>query len=177
MQQWIPIETIYDDGLIKMKNQSFLKIIIVCPINYQLKSDFEKEAIINAYKIFLKNCNFNIQILIQSTREDINEIIENINKINLNESKKIKKIKEEYCKYIKKLNFKNKFSSKKFYILIKKIPEKNKNNSIEIIQEELNANYLKIKESLSRCGNTVNEVISKNEIKKIIKSFINKKYY
>ncbi len=158
-----------------MKNQSIIKILTVYPINFQLKSEFEKETIINSYKIFLKSCDFDIQILIQSTKENINEIIKIINKSNENESNKINKIKKEYCNYIKKINLNNKFSSKKFYILINKIPEKKQLNNMELIQEELNSNYLKIKECLSRCGNIVNEVTSRDEIKNILNSFINKK--
>ena len=41
------------------------------PINYYLKSDLEKEAILNSFKLFLKTCDFNIQILIQSKKENL----------------------------------------------------------------------------------------------------------
>ncbi len=63
LQEWIPIEEIYKDGFVKLKNNKLIKILKIYPINYNLKSDLEKEAILNSYKIFLKTCNFNIQIL------------------------------------------------------------------------------------------------------------------
>ena len=80
VQQWIPIEKIYNNGIIKLKNNKYIKILKIIPINYNLKSDLEKEAILNSYKIFLKTCQFNIQILIQSSKEDLSKNIFNIQK-------------------------------------------------------------------------------------------------
>ena len=64
-QEWIAIKNIYSDGIIELNEGSYLKILEVVPINYNLKSDLEKEAILNSYKLFFKTCNFNIQILMQ----------------------------------------------------------------------------------------------------------------
>lgn len=80
VQQWIPIDKIYNDGIIKLKENKLIKILKINPINYNLKSDLEKEAILNSYKIFLKTCNFNIQILIQSSKVDLSDHIKNIRK-------------------------------------------------------------------------------------------------
>ena len=74
-----------------MKNNSYIKIIEVKPINYNLKSNLEKEAILNSYKTFLKTCSFDIQIIVQSNKEDLSK---NISIINNNlKSEKIKLIK------------------------------------------------------------------------------------
>ena len=81
VQDWIPIEKIYENGIIKIKNNKFIKILKIIPINYNLKSDLEKNSILNSYKIFLKTCNFNIQILIQSNKEDLIHHISKIEKI------------------------------------------------------------------------------------------------
>ena len=66
VQKWLPFEKILDNGIIKLKNNCYVMIMKVKPINYNLKSNFEKEAILNSYKIFLKTCNFDIQIIIQT---------------------------------------------------------------------------------------------------------------
>lgn len=71
IKEWIPIEKINEDGIIKLKNNKYVKILKITPINYNLKSELEKKSILNSYKIFLKTCNFNIQILIQSKRDYI----------------------------------------------------------------------------------------------------------
>jgi len=71
IQEWIPIEEILENGIIKLKKNNYIKIIKIIPINFNLKSNLEKEAILNSYKIFLKTCDFDIQILIQSKKEDL----------------------------------------------------------------------------------------------------------
>ena len=78
VQDWLPIQKILEKGIIKLKDSSYVKILKVIPINYNLKSELEKEAILNSYKIFLKTCNFDIQILIQSNKEDLSKHISNI---------------------------------------------------------------------------------------------------
>ena len=59
LQEWIPIKEISEEGVVKLKNEKLIKIIKVNPINYNLKSNLEKEAILNSYKLFLKSFNFN----------------------------------------------------------------------------------------------------------------------
>ncbi|MBE5806125.1 MAG: hypothetical protein E7313_05385 [Clostridiales bacterium] len=176
VQEWLPIENIFDNGVIKLKDKSYIKIIKIIPINYNLKSEFEKEAILNSYKIFLKTCNFDLQILIQSNKEDLSKHISSVNNFTKKENNNIKKLSEEYIKYLNELNINKKSATKNFYIIIKK--EKNKNNNIEninkyenLIFEELNDNYLKIKDSLSRCGNLVIDINDKKICKEILFSF------
>lgn len=71
VQRWLPFEKIMENGVIKLKNNSYVKILKISPINFNLKSNLEKESILNSYKIFLKTCNFDIQILIQSNKDYI----------------------------------------------------------------------------------------------------------
>lgn len=174
-QNWIPLEEILETGIIKNKSK-YIKILKVTPINYNLKSDLEKQAILNSYKIFLKTCNFDIQILIQSSKENLEKNIFNIQKnIQKKENKYLEKISENYIEYINKINFNKKSSSKNFFIIIsKKISKQEEyNESFEIIKNDLKEKYFKIKECLSRCGNSVFEVNDKKEILKILNSFFN----
>ena len=170
----MPFDKIYEDGIIKLKDNSYIKIIKISPINFNLKSNFEKEAILNSYKLFLKTCSFDIQILIQSNKENIKKNIKKIKNNSRLESNKIKKIISEYCNSLDKINSENKSSSKNFYIIIKKYSEK---NDIDLIKEELNNNYLKIKECLLRCGNIVYNIETKKELKEILFNFFNTKKY
>ena len=62
IQKWIPIEKILDKGIIKIEKNKYIKILKIIPINFNLKTQLEKESILNSYKIFLKTCNFDIQI-------------------------------------------------------------------------------------------------------------------
>ena len=177
-QDWLPFDKVLENGIIINKN-SYIKIIKIKPINYNLKSNLEKEAILNSYKLFLKTCDFNIQILIQSKKENLSKNFYNLKKYSQNENKNIQEITEKYIEFLKIKNEENKSSSKNFYIIIKhEIEATIKNEDERKIAENIAINYLnecffKIKESLSRCGNSVFDVNSKTESENILMSFFN----
>ena len=164
-------------GIIKLKDNSYIKVIKIIPINFNLKSNLEKEAILNSYKIFLKTCNFDIQILIQSNKEDLSKHISKIKEKVKKEKENIKILSENYINFIQEMNIDKKSSSKNFYILVKEKDEtkkqKNNYNSEKIIFDKLKDKYLNIKECLSRCGNVVIEISEKNQTQKILYSFLN----
>lgn len=177
VQDWLPFQKILDNGIIKLENNLYIKIIQINPINFNLKSELEKEAILNSYKLFLKTCNFDIQILIQSNKEDLSKHISKINSQKNIEKENIKKISDNYIEYIKKLNQNKKSSNKRFYIIIKNLKIHENIKTEEMIIEELNDNFYKIKECLARCGNVVKDISKKQEIISLLYSFINTRMY
>ena len=176
VQNWLPIDEILENGIIKLKNKSYVKIIKIIPINFNLKSNLEKEAILNSYKIFLKTCNFDIQILIQSNKEDLSKHISKIQSQIKKENENINLLSQKYIRYIEQINKDKKSSSKNFYILIKEFPQNKKkitNNEEKIIFDKLNDKYFNIKECLSRCGNIVVDLNNQKNVKNIFYSFLN----
>lgn len=128
----------------------------------------------NSYKAFLKNCNFDIQIIIKSNKEDISEIINKLEKQketekSLNNNFMVK-IFDSYINFVKEKNKEKLSSSKDFYLIInsKSFPENNEEKIILNLKEK----FLKIKNSLSRCGNNIFEIKEKNETENIIKLFL-----
>ena len=177
IQKLLPIQKILDNGIIINKNNEYIKILKVIPINFNLKSDLEKQSILNSYKIFLKTCNFNLQILIQSNKEDLSKNIFKIQKV-AQEENFLEDISNNYIKYIKKINSERNSTSKSFYIIISSFEDKILNeNSQEIIIDDLNEKYFKIKDCLARCGNSVISFNSKKEVIQIIFSFLNSRKY
>lgn len=178
VQEWLPIQRILEDGIIQLKDNTYIKIIKIKPINFNLKSELEKEAILNSYKLFLKTCNFNFQILIQSNKEDLSKHIQAVNQNSIQEDKNIQEISKQYIQYIQNLNHDKKSSSKNFYIILK---YKNENREItefeEYAIENLNDKYFKIKDCLSRCGNIITNLNNKKEILLILFSFLNTRIY
>ena len=176
VQDWIGIEEILTNGIIKLKNNKYIKILKIIPINFNLKSNLENESILSSYKIFLKTCNFDIQILIQSNKENLQNNISNIkNNLEKENKKYLNNIAEDYINYINKINSLKTSSTKDFYIIISS--PKNIENNEEIIFDELNEKFLKIKECLSRCGNNVINLNNKKEIQEVIFSFFNSRLY
>lgn len=171
VQNWLPYDNILENGIIKLKKSSYVKILKVEPINFNLKSELEKEAILNSYKSFIKSCNFNLQILVQSKKEDLSKHINLLNQNNL-----YPEIKEKYIKYINSLNQNQKSSNKNFFIIIKQNVEE-ANNLESVAIQNLQENYFKIKELLSRCGNFVSEYTKESQVKEILFSFFNTKIF
>jgi H2-forming N5,N10-methylenetetrahydromethanopterin dehydrogenase-like enzyme len=157
IQEWFCIDDILEDGIIITKENSRVKILKVEPINFFLRSEMEKEVILNSYKNIFKSINFDIQIIIQSTKEDLSS---NINYI---KSKEIsnKKLLNQYIEYIESLNQIKKSNNKNFYLIVKETSEQN----------SINEKISKIQDLLERCGNKSYVVNSKEEVIKIIETF------
>ena len=168
-KDWIPFDKVLENGLIVSKNK-YIKLIKIIPINYDLKSNLEKEAILNSYKLFLKTCDFNIQILIQSKKESLSKMFNNLKAISKKEeNEKIREICEKHIQYIKRKTEENKASSKNFYIVILYENTENRDESHSITY--LNECYFKIKETLTRCGNLVYDCNIKEDVQKILSTF------
>ena len=157
IQSWFDIDDILENGTIITKENSRVKILKVEPINFFLRSEMEKEVILNSYKNIFKSINFDIQIIIQSTKEDLSS---NINYI---KSKEIsnKKLLNQYIEYIESLNQIKKSNNKNFYLIVKEASEQN----------SINEKISKIQDLLERCGNRSYVVNSKEEVIKIIETF------
>ena len=172
-QSWLNFKEILPNGVIKT-NDNYIKILKIIPINFNLKSEMEKISILNSYKIFLKTINSDIQIIIQSKKEDLSKHISNIEFQKNNEKNKIKIIFQNYIDYITDLNKRKKSSTKNYYIIIKSNKYNNEIDNYENIAcDELTEKYLKIKDCLSRCGNSVIDINNKKEIIDIMFSFLN----
>lgn len=181
VQEWIKIKNIFSEGIIQTEENRFIKIIKVNPINYELKSNLEKNSILNSYKLFFNTCEFNSQILVQSRKENLFTHIKKIQNAVEDEDDNIREISSNYIEYIKELNKKNKSSSKNFYIIVDFIYPKfdSKENfpnesEKQIILNNLNEKYLKIKECFSRMNNICME-LKREEIIEVFYSFFNKR--
>lgn len=171
-QDWLPFQKVLENGAIYTKN-SCLKVIKVFPINYNLKSNLEKEAILNSYYLFLKSCDFNFQILIQSKKENLSNHISKIKEKTKNEKvESVKEMAKSYTQFIHNLSLENKSSSKEFFIILKyKFDEVQKEyleQKENLANNLLSEQYFKIKETLSRCGNIVQEINTKKEAEEFL---------
>jgi hypothetical protein len=164
IQSWFCVEDILENGIILTKENSKIRILKIEPINFFLRSEMEKEVVLNSYKNIFKSINFDIQIIIQSTKEDLSTNIDYIkskNKEVLNQQSSRQQLLNNYIEYIESLNQIKKSNNKNFYIVIKESPEQNQ------LDEKVN----KIKELLERCGNRGTVINSRNELIKIIETF------
>lgn len=158
-QEWLSIKEIKNDSIV-LNNGKALVILKISPINFNLKSQLEQKAILNSYKIFLKNLNSEIQIIISSKKTDVSSHLDEVLK-NTKENPQLYEMSKDYIELINNVIEQKGAITKGFYIVIPH--SSNINNEI-----------LKITESLSMCGNYVEEC-SKNEVMFLLENYLNKR--
>ncbi len=117
-QKYLSIERIRD-GVVIMKGGRLRKIIKANPLNFDLKSEKEKEVAIYQYQSFLNALKFPIEVLIQSRRVDLGAYIEKIKVATENEvNELLQKQANDYLEFIKTLGEEINIMDKSFYVVI-----------------------------------------------------------
>ena len=102
-QDFVPIKEVRD-GIIVLKDGSMRGIVLTSSLNFSLKSDEERNAIILQFQDFLNSLDFAVQVSIESRRLDIQPyiaLLEDRYKEQLNDLMKIQT--REYIEFVKKL--------------------------------------------------------------------------
>ena len=73
-QEFVPIQEVRD-GIVMLKDGSMRGIVLSSSLNFSLKSDDERSAILLQFQDFLNSLDFTVQISIQSRRLDIRPYI------------------------------------------------------------------------------------------------------
>lgn len=117
-QRYLPFSEIRENIMI-MKDGSARLVLKCSTVNFLLKSTEEQDAIIMSYQRFLNSLEFPIQILIRSTKLDIEWYLSNLNaKALKQENFKLQQQTYEYIDYLKKLVEIAQIMRKEFYIII-----------------------------------------------------------
>ena len=102
VKTWSLIKNI-ENGIIERKDGKLCKIIEIYPVNFSLKSKAEQESILYGYRNFFNTCNFDVQILVQSKKRDLDKHILEIEKsIEKEGNEKVVGLMKEYIDRIYK---------------------------------------------------------------------------
>ncbi len=117
-QRYLPFTQIRENIMV-MKDDS-ARIVMQCtPINFLLKSSEEQDAIIISFQRFLNSLNFPIQIIVRSTKLDIDSYLANLkDKALKQENPLLQNQTYEYIEYLKKLIEVAQIMKKEFFIVI-----------------------------------------------------------
>lgn len=117
-QRYLPFSQIRDN-LIVMKDSS-VRIVLKCStINFLLKSIEEQDAIIMSFQRFLNSLDFPIQIIIRSTKLNIESYLNKLNTLALKQTNPLLQSQTyEYIEYLKKLIEVAQIMRKDFYIVV-----------------------------------------------------------
>jgi type IV secretory pathway VirB4 component len=117
-QEFVPIKEVRD-GIVILKDGSMRGVVLASSLNFSLKSDDERNAIMLQFQDFLNSLDFPVQISIQSRRLDIRPyiaLLEDRYKEQVNELMKIQT--REYIEFIKKFTETTNIMTKSFFIVI-----------------------------------------------------------
>ena len=173
-QEFVPIKEVRD-GIVVLKDGALRAVVLASSLNFSLKSDDERNAIIMQFQDFLNSLDFAIQISIQSRRLDIRPyiaLLEDRYKEQINDLMKIQT--REYIEFIKKFTETTNIMTKSFFVVVSYDPAilnikggigsklfKKKSSAEELEQKqasfEENRTQLEqrvsvVEQGLSRCG-------------------------
>jgi hypothetical protein len=172
-QEFVPIKEVRD-GIIMLKDGAMRGIVLASSLNFSLKSEDERAAIITQFQDFLNSLDFSVEISIQSRRLDIRPyiaLLEDRYKEQVNDLMKIQT--REYIEFIKKFTETTNIMTKSFFIVVpydpaiisikggptklfqkKSIEEEtqNKEASFEENRTQLEQRVSVVEQGLVRCG-------------------------
>lgn len=117
-QEFVPIQEVRD-GVLVLKDGGMRAIVLASSLNFALKSDDERQAIILQFQDFLNSLDFSIEILVQSRRLDIRPylaLLEEQEKKQLNSLMKIQT--QEYIEFIKNFTENTNIMTKNFFVVV-----------------------------------------------------------
>jgi len=118
VQRYIPFAEIRNDTVI-LKNGGIRAVLRIEPLNFNLKSETEQQGIIAGYESFINTVTFPIQIVIRSTKVNIEPYLNTIHEQALRqESELLKEQTLAYGTFIEKLVEIADIMQKEFYIVI-----------------------------------------------------------
>lgn len=125
------------ENILVLPGNRYRVILETSAINFELKSEEEKDAIIDNFQNFLNSLPANLQILIRVREVDIDKYLEDFTKKQNGETEQVYKDQvNNYCEFISDLVSGNKILSRRFYVVIP-YDVKNHTNDFALIKEQL----------------------------------------
>jgi hypothetical protein len=134
-QEFVPLQEVRD-GVAILKDGTMRALVMSSSLNFSLKSEDERKAIVLQFQDFLNSLDFPVQINIQSRRLDIRPyiaLLEDRYKEQMNDLMKIQT--REYIEFIRKFTETTNIMTKSFYIVIPYDPAIINIKSLEIVKQ------------------------------------------
>lgn len=117
-QRYLPIGEIRNDSVL-LKNGGLRAIIRVEALNFNLKSETEQQGIIAGYGQFVNTLTFPVQIVMRSTKSNIDPYLDSLlDKAEKQENELLKKQTTSYVAFIQRLLDVADIMQKRFYLVI-----------------------------------------------------------
>jgi hypothetical protein len=117
-QQFVPIKEIRD-GVMVMKEGSLRAVLLVSSVNFALKSEDEKNAIVSSYQSFLNSLEFPIQIYVKSRQLHLDAYIGSLQKqLELQTNELLKLQTSQYIDFVTELLQASNVMEKQFFLIV-----------------------------------------------------------
>lgn len=138
-QRYLPIAEMKEDTVV-LKNGGLRAVLKVNALNFNLKSEVEQQGIIAGYQSFVNTLIFPVQILVRSTRLNIDPYIQTIkDRADVQKSPLLKEQTVDYAKFMEKLVDIADIMQKNFYVIVPvDAPSKVKRGLIQRFMEWMN---------------------------------------
>ncbi len=117
-QEFVPIKEVRD-GIVVLKDGSLRAVVLASSLNFSLKSDDERQAILLQFQDFLNSLDFSVQISVQSRKLDIRPYIALLEQQEKKQTNDLMKIQvQEYIEFIKSFTENTNIMTKHFFVIV-----------------------------------------------------------
>jgi len=147
------------DGIMTLPHNQYRLVLHASSVNFELRSEDEQDALIEAYQSVLNSLVCPVQILIRIREMDLDKYIEDFRGKLQNEAEDIYRQQiTNYSEFVGKLVAKNKILSRQFYIVL---PCNEKDaGDFDLAREQLALNADILSKGLSRLGMQTRQLTS-----------------
>ncbi len=146
------------DGVLLLPGSKYRTVLESSSINFELMSEEEQDALIDAYQSFLNSLSSDIQIMIRVRELDMDKYLEGFKTRVESEDHDIYKSQaKDYIKFINGLVVSNKILTRKFYIVI---PYDSKDAEFSEAVEQLKQTSDMVAKGLGKLGMQVRKLSS-----------------
>jgi len=118
VQKFLPIAEIKQDCVV-LKNGGIRAVISVSSMNFSLKSEDEQQAIINSYQQFLNTISFPVQMVIRSTKLNVDAYLKDLEeRAAAQKNPLLKEQTLDYARFIERMIDVSDIMQKRFFAII-----------------------------------------------------------
>lgn len=117
-QEFVPIKEVRD-GIVLLKDGGMRAILLCSSLNFSLKAEDERNAILLQFQDFLNSLDFSIEIVVQSRKLDIRPYIALLEEQGKAQTNNLMKIQvREYIEFVKNFTENTNIMTKNFFIVV-----------------------------------------------------------
>ncbi|MFQ5540640.1 MAG: hypothetical protein ACE5F4_00075 [Candidatus Paceibacteria bacterium] len=117
-QDFVPIKEVRG-GVIVLKDDTLVGVMLASSINFALKSQDEQQAILAQFQNFLNSLDFSVQFFVQSRRLDIRPYVALLEERLTAQTDELMKVQiREYIEFVRSVTERANIMSKNFFVVV-----------------------------------------------------------